>query len=80
MHFISLELYEIYLPIAEKHVSRRIGFGAADIVEEGRATVKNGIRGAAWPMCFAQQFGEFVRVLRTEGGTLRYTVGGRGYR
>ena len=62
------DLYELYLPVAEKYQSgSAIGFGVATSCKE------DGF--CKWPSYYSTQFSEMVRVLRKTGGILRVTVG-----
>lgn len=62
------DLYELYLPVAEKYQSRSaIGFGVATSCKEDGFS--------KWPSYYSSQFSEMVRVLRKTGGILRITVG-----
>ena len=62
------DLYELYLPVAEKYQSgSAIGFGVTtEYREDGFCK---------WPSYYSSQFSEMVRVLRKTGGILRITVG-----
>jgi hypothetical protein len=68
------ELYEIHLPTDKGHASRSIGFGATSSSSNMKEMEKDPLN-TVWPMYFTQQFGEFIRVLRVEGGMFRYTAG-----
>ena len=63
-----VELYEIYLSVAEDRSSgESIGFGLNG---------KCGEQGISkWPECYSMQFGELLRVLKGSGGIMRILVG-----
>lgn len=64
------QLYELYLPAAERSAGGAIGFGA--FVGGG------GEEPSQWPSCYSGQFGELVRVLRESGGIFRAVIGPAG--
>lgn len=67
---VPAELYEFYLPAAERAAGAAIGFGAA---------IGSGGGGfSQWPSCYSSQFGELVRVLRESGGIFRAVIGPSG--
>ncbi len=63
-----IELYELYLPIAEStSIGAAIGFGAATSSKHDSFS--------KWPTYYSLQFPELVRVLQKTGAVLRVTVG-----
>ncbi len=62
------ELYELYLPIAERNgTSAAIGFGAV--------TFSLNDSFSKWPVYYSSQFPEMIKAFRETGATLRIAVG-----
>lgn len=67
---LGRQLYELYLPAAERAAGSAIGFGAS--------VCGGGESFSRWPSRYSGQFGELVRALREQGGAFRAVVGPAG--
>lgn len=67
---LESQLYELYLPAAERGTGNVIGFGAP--VSGGGEVFSR------WPSRYSGQFEELVRALRVQGGAFRAVIGPAG--